>query len=113
MSLAGATGGLIAFPEGREDLELEAGISLAGRAGLSLTPLLCALVVLPLTLLLRARSALVPLALGLTAACALVFGPLDIARTLAASEGVPALVYLGPALAVVFGALTGAAARRA
>lgn len=113
MALGAATGGLLAIPEGSEDVEFLGGTDLAARATLSLTPLLSALIVLPLTFFLRAGNALVPLALGLGAVCGFVFAPIQFGNSLADRAGVVEVAYLGVAVAGAVAAFLGLGARRA
>jgi lipopolysaccharide export LptBFGC system permease protein LptF len=99
--LAAATGGIMAYTEGRDAIYLDAGVELTTRACLALIPLVATLLVVPLTLVLRAKSALVPFALGLGAVCLFTLAPLLLGRALAETLGAPELVYVGSAVGLV------------
>jgi lipopolysaccharide export system permease protein len=104
-ALACATGGLLACRQASDPRGLDARIELTMRSAVALGPLVLALLVAPLTLLIGGRSPLVPLVVGLVAACLLYFAPLILGRSLADKYDAPGLVFLGCATA-----LAGAAA---
>lgn len=102
-TLAGTVGGLISTLHGNDRRGEEAEIELSMRPALSLAPLLTTLLVIPLTLLLRARSPLVPFAVGLLAVSILYFAPLLLGRAMAETFGVGELVYVGCAVCLLSG----------
>jgi lipopolysaccharide export system permease protein len=113
MLLAAASGGFLARREGRGNRPLEAGIELGMRTTLALGPLLMALLTLPVTLLLRARSPLVPFVASLVTVCVCYCGPLILGRELAYATASEWPAYLGvPASLLFAAALARAAASR-
>lgn len=92
-ALAVAVGGLGAVWEGTHDVRLEAEVELAMRTVLSAAPLLVTLLVLPITLLVDARSPLVAFAAGLAATLTLFFTPLLVGSSLASASDSAAGVY--------------------
>ncbi|HBP17188.1 MAG TPA: hypothetical protein DEA08_05245 [Planctomycetes bacterium] len=111
--LAALTGGLTSSLTAMDDRDTEAGMELAMRGVLSLAALLITLIVLPVTLMLRARSPLVPFGLGLAATATLFFGPVLLGRSLADSTHISDFVYLGILIPLLAGAaLSWLAARR-
>jgi lipopolysaccharide export LptBFGC system permease protein LptF len=102
--LAAATGGLTSLLSSLDETALEAEIELAQRANLALASFSITLVVLPLTLLLRSRNALVPFGLGLLATALCFFAPLLLGRSLAETFGSGAWVYLGTGVPLASGA---------
>jgi lipopolysaccharide export LptBFGC system permease protein LptF len=112
-ALASVTGGLLAAPEGIRDTPLEAGIHLASRATLALTPFLSTLIVVPIAFLLRARNALVPFAVGLGAVCAVVFGALQFGASFAEQQGHAELAWVGVGISLAAAGALGLGARRA
>lgn len=89
------TGGMTTLRQAKETTALEAEVELGLRAVLSLASFLIALLVVPLTFLLRAETPLIPFGAGVLAAGGLVFAPLLLGKSLAEASGVPQLVYLG------------------
>lgn len=94
-ALACATGGLLACRQASDPRGLDARIELAMRSAVAMGPLVLALLVAPLTMLIGGRSPLVPLVVGLVAACLLYFAPLILARSLADKYDAPGLVFAG------------------
>lgn len=94
-SLAVLTGGVTSTLTAMDDRATNAGIELAMRGVLSMSALSIAFIVLPVTLLLRARSPLVPFGVGLAATAGLFFGPTLLGRSLADNTNEGAFVYLG------------------
>lgn len=113
LALAAATGGIGASHLEPTDLGLAASVELATRTTLSLAPLLMALLALPVPLLLRAKSALVPFVVGMVVVCGLFFGPMLLGQFLAQSLHVEWLAYLAvPCALIGSGALALTAKRR-
>ena len=113
LAIAGALGSVSASFYARDDERVEASTQLGQRVGLSLAPRLVALVVCPLTILLRARSPLKSFAAGALATSGLFFTPLLLGRSLAEASGRSEWVYLGVGVSLVSAfALTLLAKRR-
>lgn len=102
--LAALTGGLATLRQAKETVALEAEVELGLRAVLSLASFLIALVVVPLTFVLRAETPLIPFGAGVLAAGGVVFAPLLLGKSLAEASGVPELVYLGGVVPLGVGA---------
>ncbi|MCA8922283.1 MAG: LptF/LptG family permease [Planctomycetes bacterium] len=100
-ALAAATGGVSATRAGQRDAALNLRLELVNRAAISAAPLLLAALLVPLVLLLRARSAVIPLVLGLLMSCVFYFVPLLAGFSFAETLAQPALGYLGCGVAVV------------
>lgn len=111
--VAAALGGGAAVLGSFSDFRIEAEVELALRVTLAAAPLLVVLIVLPITFLLRARSALIPFLAGTAATLALYFTPLLLGRSMAESIDTAAGVY-GAIVCSLAGAaaLAYAAARR-
>lgn len=111
--LTAAIGGGAAVLSSFIDFRIGAEIELALRTTLAAAPLLVVLIVLPVTFLLRARSALIPFLAGTTATLAIYFTPLLLGRSLAESLDTTVGIYSAIVFALAgAGALALAAARR-
>ncbi|MEZ6184814.1 MAG: LptF/LptG family permease [Planctomycetota bacterium] len=100
-ALAGATGGVIATRPGQRDAALGLRLELVTRSAISTAPLLLAALLVPLVLLLKARTAVIPLVVGLLAACLFYFVPLLAGLSFAETLASPALGYSGCVAAVL------------
>src|SRR5690606_4792538 len=110
--LAVASGGMMAAWEHTQASRLSAEVELAMRAMLSVAPLLVTFLVLPVTLLVRARSPLLSFAAGLAATLALFFAPLLVGSALAAVSDTAAGIYSVLATTLGGGALAASLAAR-
>lgn len=101
--LAGLTGGAITIGQSKRQAALEAEIELGARAILALASFLIALLVLPITFLLRAENPLVPFGVSVLATGGLVFAPLLFGRSMAEATRTPALVAIGVVIPLAVG----------
>lgn len=111
-ALAGAVGGLTGTFQGMDGRGPDAEVELMMRPSMALAPLLVALLVIPVTLVLKARSPLVPFAAGLLTISGCFFAPLLLGRSLAEANGQPLWVGLGVLVALVASGLLAAFAAR-
>jgi len=100
-ALAGATGGVLSTRAGQRDAALMLRLELVTRSAISTAPLLLTAILIPLVLLLRARTAVIPLVVGLLASCLLYFVPLLAGLSFAETLGTPSLGYLGCGVAAL------------
>lgn len=100
-ALAAAAGGVTGASQSQSLYVLEARIEIAMRAALALAPLLLTLLVVPLTVLLQARSALVPFFWSLAGGSLLFFAPTLAGASLAETTAWPPSAFLGCATGVL------------
>lgn len=110
--LAAAHGGYAAMSVAGDIFPLEADVELATRVALAPAPLVIAWLVAGLTLMLHARSALVPLVLGLAATAGLYFLPLLAGRSVGERLDLPWLALAGCAVALTAALVTSWLAER-
>lgn len=109
---AGAAGLVAGVTIGMDDRLEGVPVEIATRAAVATAPLVFLALAFPLVLALRSPNRLVPLVVGIGAACAFYFAPFLVGRTLAERpEGWPGWCFLGDVVALVAAAVTWPIAR--